>query len=232
MVAVVAQPDAVDVLDVLDVGHGGEGDVDDAVEVVVALLHLGLEDADDLEADAVDADGLAEREDAGEELGLGFGADDGDVGARLDVRGRDDAALGDVHVLNRLELGLDAVDLPGVGVEFVLDGDVLPDDGGDVDDAGDGLLDVFDVVAVCRRTLTPALAPPACSLVVPGKTPIMLVPNCAKMVSNGAAEAGAVGEQKDDGGDAPGHADDGDGVRRPLWRMASTAWPKMSLSMG
>ena len=37
VVAVVAEPDAVEVLGVLEVGRGGEGDVDDAVEIVVAL---------------------------------------------------------------------------------------------------------------------------------------------------------------------------------------------------
>jgi hypothetical protein len=31
--------------------------------------------------------------------------------------------------------------------------------------------------------LTPALSPPACSLVRPGKTPMSVVPHCAKMAS-------------------------------------------------
>ena len=66
---------------VLEVAHGGEGDVDDAVDVVVALLHLGAEDADDFEAESVDANGLAQGTAAGEEFFLGFGADDGDAGA-------------------------------------------------------------------------------------------------------------------------------------------------------
>ncbi len=56
VIAVVAHPDAVDVLDVFQVAHGAERDVDDAVQVVVALLHLGLEDSYDLEAHAVQTD--------------------------------------------------------------------------------------------------------------------------------------------------------------------------------
>ena len=49
---------------------------------------LALSTPIDLEADAVEADASGRGETAGEELGLGFGADDGDMGALLHRRRR------------------------------------------------------------------------------------------------------------------------------------------------
>ena len=147
---------------------------------------------------------------AGEELGLGFGADDGYVGALLHVGGGEGATLVDGHVLDGHEFGGDAVDLPGVGVEIVLDGDVFPDDGSDVDDAGDGLLDALDVVHLeadfdAGFRAADLLAGGA------GEDADLVGAELGEDSLEGAAEAGSVGEQKDDGGDAPGHAEDGDG---------------------
>jgi hypothetical protein len=54
--------------------------------LVVVLLHLGYQHADDGEDDAVEADGLADRPAAAEELGFGFRGDDANVGALLVFR--------------------------------------------------------------------------------------------------------------------------------------------------
>ena len=67
---------------VLQIAHGGERNVDQLVDAVIAFLHVRRQDADHLEADAVDADELAQRVLAGEELGFGLRADDGDPRAR------------------------------------------------------------------------------------------------------------------------------------------------------
>jgi hypothetical protein len=80
---VVGEPDSAEIFEVAEILEGIEGDVDLAIDVVVALLHFRFEDADDGESDAVEADALAERIAAAEELGLGFRADDGDMGAIL-----------------------------------------------------------------------------------------------------------------------------------------------------
>jgi hypothetical protein len=93
VVAGVTEPDSVQVGRVLDVAHGAEGDIDLAVDVVIGLLHLGEEDADDGERLAVEADVFAERPAAGEELGLGLRTDDADVGALLVLRAIEEAAL-------------------------------------------------------------------------------------------------------------------------------------------
>ncbi len=209
VVAAVAEPESVDVAGVLDVGVGGEGEIDDAVEVVVALLHLGLEDADDLKADAADADGLPEGVGAGEELLLGFGADDGDVGAPLEIVGGEPAALRYVHVHDADEFGPDTVGLPGVAVEVVLDGDVLVHDGGGGGHALEALLDALDIVDVEADFNA---GPGTAGLLggSAGKDADHVRPELGKDGLKGATEACTVGEQKDDGGDAPGHAEHGD----------------------
>ncbi len=43
-----------------------------------------------------------------------------------------------------------------------------------------------------------------------------LVPKLAKMLAHGAAEAVSVGEQHDDGGDSPSHAEHGQGGAAPV----------------
>ncbi len=83
-VALVVVPDAAQVFGIGQVAHGAEGDVDLPVAIALfALLHLGSEDADDGKQHTVEADGLADRPGAGEELGLGLGADDANVSALL-----------------------------------------------------------------------------------------------------------------------------------------------------
>jgi len=71
IVGLVVEPDGVQVVGVLEVAHGGEGDVHDAIHVVVTFLHLGGQDADDLEADAVNADVLAQCVAPGKQLVFG-----------------------------------------------------------------------------------------------------------------------------------------------------------------
>ena len=121
IVAVIVEPDAVEILRVLDVAHGAEGHVDLAVAVVLfALLHLGREHADDGEQHAVQANGLAHRPCAGEELGLGLRPDDADVGALLVFGAVEEAALVGVELPDVLKDRPDAVHGPGVGVQIVL----------------------------------------------------------------------------------------------------------------
>ena len=93
----------------------------------VALLHLGAQHADDGEEHAVEADGFAHRPAAGEELGLGLGADDADMGALLLLCAVEEAACVGVELPDVLEDAAHAVHGPGVGVQIVLHGDVFVD---------------------------------------------------------------------------------------------------------
>ena len=144
--------------------------------------HLGLEDADDGEHDAVEANGLTDGPAAGEELGLGFGAEDADVGALLVLGAIEEATLIGVELDDVGIGGARADHGPGVGVKIVLYRYILIFGGRDVNDFREGRGDAVDVVEG-KRTLTPALSPPACWLVLPGKKPMVLVPHWAKMVS-------------------------------------------------
>src|SRR5271157_422009 len=70
MIPVVVEPEAVEIFRVFDIGHRAERDVDLAIYVALALLHLGLKHADDLEADAVQPDMLADGIHTSEQLSL------------------------------------------------------------------------------------------------------------------------------------------------------------------
>lgn len=95
------------------------------------------EDADDLERDVADADGLADRVDSGEELfGDGF-TDDGDLADAADVLFGEDGAVGDGPAADVGIIGRGAEDL-GVPVEAVAeDLAAVADLGGDAEDVGD-----------------------------------------------------------------------------------------------
>src|ERR1700720_1391356 len=66
IVGLVNEPDGVEVMSVLEVAHGGEGNIGDAIDIVVAGLHFGAENAYHFKADPVDANvfaqGVASRE--------------------------------------------------------------------------------------------------------------------------------------------------------------------------
>ena len=108
---------------------GGEGDADEVILRGAEGAALLFDDADDGVGDAVGAELLAEGLDAGEEVFLDVGADDGDVGGVFFVGGSEVAALGDVEVLEGGHLPGEAADLR------------VGDGGGAADElAGDGLL--------------------------------------------------------------------------------------------
>ena len=64
--------------------------------------------------------------------------------------------------------------------------------------------------SLVKRIWTPALLPPACCEVRPGKTPTAVAPKLSKDVLDGTAETIAVGQQQHDRRDAPGHAQHGE----------------------
>ena len=193
VVAGVAEPDAVEVFGVLDVAHGIEGDVDLAVYVVFTLLHLGEEHADDGEGLSVEADVFAQRPAAGEEPGLGLGADDADMGALIVLSAVEEAPLIDVELEDVLIDGADSVDGPGEGVQVVLHGDVLVDHGRDVDESGHAGCHAVHIVQGEAHADTGFVA--ACLLAgAAGKGADDGGPPLGEDGLEGAAEAGAVGQ--------------------------------------
>src|SRR5438094_10069380 len=63
--------------------------------------------------------------------------------------------------------------------------------------------------SLVKRICTPALFPPACCEVRPGKTPTAVAPKLSKMVWM-ARKAFAISKQKNYRGNAPGHAEHGE----------------------
>jgi hypothetical protein len=210
-VAAIAEPDAIDVHRVLQVAHGIERHVDDSVDVVViALFHFGVEHADNGKKDAIQANGFAQRPAARKQLGLGFGGDDADVGALLFFGPTEKAALIGLQLQNFLIGGADPIDLPCIGVQIVLHRHFFPAYGRNMRDAGNAVRDAVQVVQgqahlhaslVTARLFARAARKDADGVGAPlGKNGL-----------EGAAHACAVGQQQHHRGDAPGHADHGDG---------------------
>ncbi len=81
VVGLVIEPDGVEVVGVLEVTHGREGHVDDAIDIIVARLHLGTENTDDFKADAIKANVFAQGVASGEKFFFGFGTNDSDARA-------------------------------------------------------------------------------------------------------------------------------------------------------
>ncbi len=124
--------------------------------------------------------------------------------------GGDEAAFDDLHLLDVLQLGCDAVDLPGVGVQVVLHRYLLPHDGRYVDDAGHGLLDALDVVHL-KADLHAGFRAAGLLAGAPREDADHVGAELREDGLECASEAGPVGQQENDGGDAPCHSEDGDG---------------------
>ena len=99
---------------------------------------------------------------------------------------------------------------PGVGVQVVLDGLILKLHGRDVDDFRDGGDDAVNVVEG-EADLDAGFVSAGLLAGLAGEDADGVGAPLGKDGFNGVGEAGAVGEEQHDRGDAPGHADDGDG---------------------
>src|ERR1700761_6218427 len=82
-----------------------------------------------------------------------------------------------------------------------------------------------------KRTCTPAFDPPACSLVRPGNTPIMFVPNCAKIFSNACPNPAPYASSNTTVAMPHAIPTIVISVRRRLCFIASIACPRIPLSM-
>ena len=163
-----------------------------------------------MKAFALDANGLTHGPDAGEELGFGIGAEDADVRALVVFGAVEEAALIGSELDDVGVGGARADDGPGVGMEIVLDGLILKLHGRDVDDFRQGGGDAVDVIEREADLDTGFIAAGLLAGFAGEKADGVGAP-LGKDGFNGVGEAVAIGEEQHDGGDAPGHADGGDG---------------------
>ena len=98
IIAVIVEPDSAQIRGIHKVTHGVEGYINRAIDVAFTFLHLGLQNSDNGEENAIEADGFADRPLAGEELGLGLGGNDTDVGALLILGAVEEAPLIDIEL--------------------------------------------------------------------------------------------------------------------------------------
>src|SRR5208337_580133 len=211
----VIEPDGVEVVSVLEVTHGGEGDVDDAIDIVVAGLHLGAKHADDFKADAIDADMLAEGVASGKKFFFSVGTDDGNARVLDLILGIIEAPLREGQSADVEGIGIFAVDAHGVRASIVLYGRLLGAIGSDVADLRNVGGEQVDVVQCDAEEHTCLLAAGLHGGAA-GNHDDQFGAKILEDIGDGLAEAIAVGEKHDHGGDAPGHAQHGEGSAAPV----------------
>ena len=185
------------------------------VDVVVAVLHLMFEHADDLVGNAVEAEVFAERILAGEEFLLRVGADDGDAGVREVVGLAEEAAFGDVHLAHAAIRGVDAADAIVRTARAVGDHAILEGFGRDVLQQRNFGADVVEIVDG-EADLRAGLGASGLQFGAAGKDEDEIRAERAEGGPESALEAGAVGEQEHDRRDAPGHAEHGEHAAAPV----------------
>ena len=215
VVGLVIEPDGVEVVSVLEIAHGGEGNVHNAIDIVVARLHLGSENANDFKADAVEANVFAQSIASREKFFFGFGANDSDPRALDLILGIVEAPLLEAQRADAESVGVFAIDAHGVGASVVLHGRILLATGSDVCDLRDVAGEQVDVIqreAGWRTRLLAARLHRGAA----GDHDDQLGPEVSENVGASAAEAIPVSQQHDDGGDTPGHAQHGERGAAPV----------------
>src|SRR5208282_1915320 len=114
VVGLVIEPDGVEVVGVLQITHGGEGHVDHAINIVIASLHLRAEHADDLKADAIDADILAQSVASGKKFLFRVGTDDRNPRPLVLIFRIEEPPLREAQSADGESVGIFAVDSDGV----------------------------------------------------------------------------------------------------------------------
>jgi len=185
--------------------HRVIGDVDGPVDIAVGLLHAGLADADNLEGNAIDANGLIEGGHAGEEFVASLRAEHGVEAVLLVIGVIDEATLINVDIPDVLHRGIDAGDAEGERAVFILDGGVLLEHAANMAAEGDIVAQKFDIVV--SETDEHASLVAACLFGgAPRKHANRRGAETLENVLDGASEAVAVGKQQNYGSDAPRHA--------------------------
>src|ERR1017187_3709497 len=201
VVGFVIEPDRVEVVRVLEVAHGGERDVDDAIDIVVAgLLHPGGEHTDNLKADAIDANVLAQRVATGEKFFPGVGTDDGNPRALDLVLGIVETPLREGQSPDRESVGIFAVDAYGVRAGVILHRRILEAIGRDVGDLRDVSREQVDIVE-CEVERHSRLLAAGLHSGAAGNHNHELGSEVRHDVDEGHAKTVAVGKKNDHGGE-------------------------------
>src|ERR1039458_3980 len=191
IVAAIREPDGAKVMRVNQIAHGVEGNIYLAIAVVVALLHLGAQHANHGKDNAIEANSLADGPAAGEQLCLGLRPDYADVGPLLILGAIEEAALVGIQLEDVLKDGANAVYGPGVSMQIVLHGRVLPHLGRDVKDA---LNAVGDPVHIFHGEANPDAGLVAARLLTgaAGKEADQVGSPLGEDVLNGTVKSGAI----------------------------------------
>ncbi len=115
-VTTITEPDPVQVLRIFNLRHRAQRHIYNAIQIVVALLHLCLEHTNDLEAYPVQPNCLPHRIRPGKQLRLRLGTNHRNMRPLHHVRLRQHPAFGDRHVLDQRQLRRNSVHLPRVRV--------------------------------------------------------------------------------------------------------------------
>src|SRR5664279_4643241 len=215
LIAFVVEPDAVQIVRVFEIAHGAEGDIDHLVDAVVTLLHMRREHAYDPVADTVDAHVLTQGIFAGEQLGLGLGADDRYPRARQFVVLVHQSALSQVQSLNLEHAGINAVDGKSVGANILLHNAVLPHHRGDAMHQWRSVHNAIYVVEG-ELDLSAGFLPTGLLRSAPGKDADNASAPIGEDDLDGAAEACSVGQQQNDRCNAPSHSQHGQRGAAPI----------------
>ena len=194
---------------VFQIAHGGEGYIDRAVDIVVSLLHFCAQNTDDFEAETVDPDVLAQRVASGKQLLLGFRTDHRDTRALDLILHVVKAALAQFQGTNGIHSRVISAGGEDEVPVVVLHIGLFFDIGRDVRDLGKIGGERVDVILREANLHSGFLAPGLHGSFTRNHDD-ELSPEIRKDVGAGLAETIAVGEQHDDRGDAPSHAQHGE----------------------
>ncbi len=223
--SLVGEPDRVEIMGRLQITYRAEGDVHNPVYIVVSLLHFTFQDTDNFEAEAVESDVLPERVAPGKQFFLGFRTDHCHAGA-LDLVFRViEAALPNLEGAHINHVGIVAGDRKSENSGVILNANLLADlwrDVGDLGKVGGQRVYIFLGKAdEHTRFLTTRLHRSAAR-----NDDDELRAKIRKNVGARLAKTVAISKQHDHRGDAPSHAQHGQGCATAIVTHGSVGFPK------
>ena len=211
------EDDAAGVAPVAEQAHAVEGDegVFGVGAVIGGVLDFELEDADDLEDMALNADRFAYGRVAVEEFACSVGTEDDDLAMLRVVGCLEEAALRDVQLAHGAVGQVDcfALDVDDLGAILEAEGVVgLSADGFE---EGDGLADGFNVAIEKLDAFAGAFATYLhAGLAAPDHDDV--IADAQEAVEDAGAYASAVAEEQDDGDESPDNADHSETGAQPV----------------
>src|SRR4030088_1914572 len=119
MIAIVFHDNRGQIVCVVQLAHGGIGNVEVLVDIVVPILYLMLEYADDLIRDAIKSDAFSQSVLAREKFFLRVGANDSDAIMSKVIRLAEETALGNFHAAHVPVRGINSADAIGSAARAV-----------------------------------------------------------------------------------------------------------------